>query len=379
MPQIDTKYRIFISAAEPSADAHCAALITTLKQGNYDIEFVGVGGPKMAAAGCKLLEQTIGRAAMAYQAFRQIAYFYGLIRRISSFLQSTKVDLVIVCDSPAFNFHVAKAAKKAAIKTLFYIAPQLWAWAPWRINKLRKTCDKLCCALPFEQEWFGQRGVDTVFVGNPMLDGLHISTADCRSYADFKPQEAHIALLPGSRSGEIESLWRPMQQIAIRLKSKYPDVQFTTVAADEKTRQRLAATELTGFKSGYAIDAVSEVATKADFAITASGSATLELAAAGCPMVVMYQSSRLLWHLMGRWLVTAKYLSLVNILNGKELVPEFMPYFSSIEPILAEIEQLLSDRGRLEQISRGLVEAVEPLAAKKASEEVAGIVLDMLR
>ncbi len=372
------KYRIFISAAEPSADAHCAALISALKQRSYDIEFVGVGGPKMAAAGCKLLEQTIGRASMAYQAFRQIAYFYGLINRVSSYLQSTKVDLVIVCDSPAFNFHVAKAAKRASIKTLFYIAPQLWAWAPWRIGKLRKTCDKLCCALPFEQEWFSQRGVDTVFVGNPMLDGLHISTANCRNYADFNPQEAHIALLPGSRKGEIVTLWRPMQQIAIRLKDKFPDVRFTTVAADEEKRQHLAATELTGFKCEYAVDAVAEVAAKADFAITASGSATLELAAAGCPMVVMYQSSRLLWHLLGRWLVRAKNLSLVNILCGKELVPEFMPYFSSIEPILEVVEKLLGDRERLGEISRGLVEAVKPLASKKASDEVAVIVLDML-
>jgi lipid-A-disaccharide synthase len=379
MPQTDTKYRIFISAAEPSADAHCAALIIALKQRSYDIEFVGVGGPKMAAAGCKLLETTVGRAAMAYQAFRQVAYFYGLINRVSSFLQSTKVDLVIVCDSPAFNFHVAKSAKKAAIKTLFYIAPQLWAWVPWRIGKLRKTCYKLCCALPFEEEWFRQRGVATVFVGNPMLDGLHISASNCRSYSDFKPQEAHIALLPGSRKGEIETLWQPMQQIAILLKSKYPDMRFTTVAADEEKRQHLAAAELTGFKSSYAIDAVADVAAKANFAITASGSVTLELAAAGCPMVVMYQSSRLLWHLLGRWLVRAKNLSLVNILCGRELVPEFMPYFSSIEPILEEVENLLSDRERLTKISRGLVEAVVPLAAKKASEEVADIVLDMLR
>jgi len=112
-------YRIFISAAEPSADAHCAALVTALKQSTYDIEFIGVGGQKMAEAGCNLLENTTPKAAMMYKAFRHIGYYYRLIRRISRFLESNKVDLVIVCDSPAFNFHVAKAAKKAKIKTIF--------------------------------------------------------------------------------------------------------------------------------------------------------------------------------------------------------------------------------------------------------------------
>ena len=124
MPDSRRTYRIFISAAEPSADAHCAGLITALKQTGYDIEFVGVGGAKMAAAGCKLLENTADKAAMMYKAFRHIIYYYRLINRITGFLRSNKVDLVVVCDSPAFNFHIARAAKKAGLKTLFYVAPQ---------------------------------------------------------------------------------------------------------------------------------------------------------------------------------------------------------------------------------------------------------------
>ena len=126
----------------------------------------------MADAGCNLLESITSRAAMIYNAFGQISFFYKLIKRVTRYLQSNNVDLVIVCDSPAFNFHIAKAAKKANIKTLFYVAPQLWSWAGWRIRKLQKYCDKLCCILPFEQNWFSQRGVDTTFVGNPILDEL---------------------------------------------------------------------------------------------------------------------------------------------------------------------------------------------------------------
>jgi lipid-A-disaccharide synthase len=379
MPKQNKKYRIFLSAAEPSGDAHCAGLIKTLKQSTYDIEFVGVGGPKMAEAGCKLLETTTKKAAMIYKAFRHIFHFYKLIKRITCYLKSNNVNLVIVCDSPAFNFHVAKAAKKARIKTLFYVAPQLWAWARWRIIKLRKYCDKLCCGLPFEQQWFSKRGIDVVFVGNPMLDQMEVDSDVCRrKYADFQSESARFALMPGSRQAEIDALWVSMQRIAIRLKQKYPNAAFTTVAVDAETQNLLEDCKIPSFECKYAIGSVHEAALAADFAIVASGSATLQVAAAGCPMVIMYQSSRVLWHLVGRWIVKTRYLSLVNILAGKELAPEFMPYFGSIEPILGVIEGFLEDREGLARVSGGLVELVRPLAEKRASEQVAQIVVEML-
>ena len=333
----------------------------------------------MARAGCNLLESTAGKAAMIYNAFTQVSHFYKLIRRISRFLQNNNVDLVVVCDSPSFNFHVAKAAKKAGIKTLFYVAPQLWAWGGWRIRKLRKCCDKLCCLLPFEQDWFGSRDVNAIFVGNPLLDELKIEAAHEAKYRDFRAENAKIAIMPGSRPAEIGSLWRPMQQIALRLREKHPRATFVAVAVDAEREKALRAAQIPGFECRYAVDSVHNTAAVADFSIVASGSATLEVAAAGCPMVIMYQSSKILWHLFGRWLVKTRYLSLVNILAGGELVPEFMPYFSSIEPIVASIEQLLKDNGKLAQVSKALTNLAEPLAAKNAREEVAKIAVEMLR
>ncbi len=379
MPGNKHKYRILISAAEPSADAHCADLINALNKKGYDIEFVGAGGPKMAQAGCELLESTAGKAAMIYKAFAQVAHFYKLTRRISRYFDRNSVDLVIVCDSPSFNFHVAKAAKRRGIKTLFYVAPQLWAWGGWRIGKLRKNCDKLCCLLLFEQDWFRRRGVDAVFVGNPLLDELDIDSTHHERYADFRPENARFAIMPGSRPAEIDSLWRPMQQIALRLREKYPAATFVAVAVDAERQKILRAAQLPGFECQYAIDSVHNTARAADFSIVASGSATLEVAAAGCPMVIMYQSSRILWHLVGRWLVRTKYLSLVNILSGEELVPEFMPYFGSIDPIVASIEQLLQDSDELARISRSLTALTEPLTQKIACEEVAKIAVEMMR
>ncbi|MGB2865995.1 MAG: lipid-A-disaccharide synthase [Sedimentisphaerales bacterium] len=378
MPNKDKKYRVFISAAEPSADAHCAGLIAAMQESCPGIEFVGVGGPKMAQAGCELLESTTGKAAMLYKAFSQVARFYKIIKRISRYLKSNNVDLIIVCDSPSFNFHVAKAAKKAGIQTLFFVAPQLWAWGGWRIGKLRKRCDKLCCLLPFEQDWFGQRGMDAVFVGNPLLDKLEIARTRHEQYADFEPKKARFALMPGSRAAEIESLWQPMQQIALRLKEKYPAATFVAVAVDARREEVLRAAQISGFECQYSVDSVNKTALAVDFSIVASGSATLEIAAAGCPMVIMYQSSRILWYLLG-WAMQTKYLSLVNILSGRELVPEFMPNFTSIEPIVASIEQLLQDNDKLAQLSSELTRLTEPLAEKKASQEVAKIAVQMLR
>lgn len=379
MPGKAKTYRIFISAAEPSADAHCAGLISALQQSTYDVEFFGVGGPKMAAAGCKLLEDTAGRATMIYKALSRIGYYYGLIRRISRFLKSNKVDLVIVCDSPSFNFHIAKAAKKAGVKTLFYVAPQLWAWAGWRIRKMQRYCDKLCCILPFEENWFRQKGIDAVFVGNPLLDdlpgGLSRYRRDCKS---FESKSLRLAIMPGSRAAEIDSLWEPMQQIALRIKGKHAGATFVTVAVDDERQQVLKTRQIAGFECDYTVGSVVSTAEMADFALVASGSATLQVAAAGCPMVIMYQSSRILWHLVGQWLVRTKYLSLVNILAGKELVPEFMPYFTSIDPIVHSIDRLVEDRDSLAQISGELVKLAEPLAEKKARQEVAKIVIQML-
>jgi len=378
MTGVNKKYRIFISASEPSGDSHCAGLITALQESDYDIEFVGVGGPRMAETGCELLEITIGRASMAFNSLAHIWHYYKLIKRITAYLRDNKVDLVIVCDSPAFNFHVAKAATKAGIKTLFYVAPQLWAWGAWRIRKLRRRCSKLCCILPFEQDWFGERGVDVTFVGNPILEKLgSYMTANKKQYADFDPENARFALMPGSRSAEIKLLWEPMQQIALRLKEKYPGATFTTVAVDAEREAILKAAQIRDFHCEYSVCSVIETARQVDFSIVTSGSATLQIAAVGCPMVIMYQYNRILSDFVKPFIIKTKYLSLVNILAGKELAPEFMPYFLSIDPIVESIEQLLQERDKLIRLSGELVELARPLALP-ASATVAQIVGEML-
>jgi lipid-A-disaccharide synthase len=372
--------RVFVSVNDPSADVHCAGLISALQRTGAPIEFVGIGGPKMAAAGCEVIESTVGRAVMTYNAIAHVGHFYRLVQRVRRYLREHPVDLMIVCDSPSFNFHVAKAAKGEGVKTLFYVAPQLWAWGGWRIRKLRRLCDKLCCILPFEEEWFRQRGVDTTFVGNPLLDRIAADlTAFRKEYAGFEPGRAKIALMPGSRLAEIGSLWKPMQEIAVRLKQRYPDASLTTVAVNDEWRRLLERMQIPGFECRYSVDTVRDTAARMDFSLVASGSATLEVASAGCPMVIMYQTNRFLWHLIGRWLVYAKFFTLANLLADREVVPEFMPYFTSVEPIIQRVDAYLQDKTLLTRVSNELIDVVEPLTQKKAGEETARIVAEMLR
>jgi lipid-A-disaccharide synthase len=377
----DTKrpFRIFISAAEPSGERHCANLIKACLKLDPSIEFVGIGGPKMAAAGCRLLENTSARASMLHNAFKEVVYFGKVLKRIKALFREDPVDLVIVCDSPSFNFHVAKAAKQAGTKTLFYVAPQLWAWAAWRIHKLKRCCDKLCCILPFEEAWFKTRGMDAVFVSNPLLDGVTQDlTPRIKDYAAFDPHQVKVGLMPGSRSAEISALWQPMQEIALRIKQHYAKAQFTAVAADEDRRQTLCSSEIPGFECEYTVDSVRETALRMDFCLVTSGSATVEVATAGCPMCVMYQASRLGWHLVARWMIKTPQLSLVNILANRELVPEFMPYFTSIDPIVETALALIRNPAQLARTSRDLIGITQPLAQQNTADTVAQIVMDMV-
>lgn len=388
---------IFLSSLEHSAEMHCANLITALNEKSGQIpwpgtdrieipsckdrlRFTGFGGQRLAEAGCEILDDTVSRAAMIYNVFRQLGYYKKLIRLADEYFLRNKVDLVIVCDSPAFNFHIAKAAKKHGIPVLFYVAPQLWAWAPWRIRKLRRCCDKLACILPFEKEWFSKRGVDAEFVCNPLFDDVSVDLqSNFKPYSNYDPQAPKIALLPGSREAEINSLWPAMLEIAEALKHKHTNAEFTACGPDDDKKAMLEGMSrdsqlLIVYESNKLID----VCTRSDFAIVASGSATLQVAAAGCPMVVMYHSNKLMWHLVGRWLVRLPHLSLVNILAGKELVPEFMPYFSSTKPIIDRAHGLLSTPDRMSRISQSLLALIEPLTQRRASDAVAEMVLDQL-
>ena len=373
------KKTIFLSACEASGDIHCANLIKAIQVELPDAQFVGIGGPHMKEAGCKIIQNPLSRAAMGHNSFAEIGYFWKLLQRIKAYFKDNKPDMLVVCDSPSFNFHVAKAAKKFSMKTFFYVAPQLWAWAPWRIKKLRKCCDKIACILPFEQEWFNSRGMDAEFIGNPLLeDRAQQIEKSKKSFDGYEPAKAKIALMPGSRKAEINAMWPAMQEVAMMFKEVSPEIAFTTVALNDETKSKLQSSQLAGFECEYSVDSVVETSEASDFALTTSGSACLEIASAGCPMVIMYHTNKILWHLVGRWLIQTKFLSLVNILAHKELVPEFMPYFKSPRQVYETAVELAGNPEKLKQTSSDLVDLTLPLAQKNAPETAAKMIVVML-
>lgn len=386
--------RVFISACEHSAEMHCANLIRAANdrlsaRGGWPsgegtsadapaIEWVGLGGDRMAAAGCSLLANPVQRAAMIYNVLKQLGYYRALLRQAKAYLAENAVDLVVVCDSPAFNFHIAKAARKLGIPVLFYVAPQLWAWAPWRIHKLRRCCTQLACILPFEEEWFRQRGVAATFVCNPLFDELDEPVErNAKLYSGYRSDAPRVALLPGSRDAEINTLWPAMLEIASLIAERHPQATFLSCAADAEKLATMQTMAEGGPSITYEHGRLYEMVKGCDFAVVASGSATLQVAAAGCPMAVLYQSSKWLWHLVGRWLIRTRHLSLVNILARQELVPEYMPYFDAVDPIAAACRGILSNPVKLQQTSQALTTLVAPLTTAKARDNTARMVLEM--
>ena len=203
-----------------------------------------------------------------------------------------------------------------------------------------------------------------------------------KPYSSYDPTAPMIALLPGSRDAEINTLWPAMLDIAVELKQKHPGAVFSACAPDEEKSamlKNIAEDYAHGeIQIDYQVNALIELSKRSDLALVASGSATLQVAAAGCPMVVMYQSNRWMWHLVGRWLIRTRFLSLPNILASRQLVPEFMPYFTDIEPIVKEAESLLCNASKLSQTSGALIELVRPLTERRACDTVAEMVLGIL-
>jgi len=368
---------IFISAAEASADKHAAGIIRLLRNELPDLAWDGFGGPEMAAAGCKLLENLVDRSAMLTHALGQVGFYFRLLRRLKRYLVENRPDLVVVIDSPAWNFLVAKAAKRLGIPVLYYIAPQMWAWGAWRVNKLKRCTDRIACILPFEPQWFSERGVKAEYVGHPLFDEIQPMTGIVNKGHDDNLFPT-ISLLPGSRKHEIERLWQPMQKIAGQIKGKFPSARFITAAPNDSAAKELR--EKLNPNLPIEIRKVSiEAATRyADLAVVASGTATLEVAAQHCPMIVMYHVNRIQWNLAGKWLVKSPFICLVNILANKELVPEYVPFAGRINQIGQEAIGLLEDKDRLQQMREELRELVEPIVTPGATEKVVEIIKQML-
>ncbi len=314
--------RILVSAGEASGDTYAAAMVTALRRLLPDARFMGCGGPRMRKAGVDAVVHTEDIAVVGlFEVLRHIPRIHRLFRRLVATAEEFRPDLAILTDAPDFHLRLATRLQEMGVPVVYYVAPQVWAWRHRRIHRLRRLADQLLVIFPFEEDYFRRHGVDALFVGHPLSDlarPRHTREEFFRQHGLDISQKL-VALLPGSRKGESARHLPALQDAAERLTAT-GTMQFVlpaSVTTGKAYFEALWSGPPVCITNGDAHDCVGH----ADVALVASGTATVETAILGTPMVTFYKLS---WpsYLLARLLVRAPYYSMVNLLAGKAVVTE---------------------------------------------------------
>ena len=382
--QVSTHPRIFISVAEQSADEHAAAFIRAFRKSQPGAAFAGLAGPAMRSAGCECFHDMTARSAMGLAAVYRAPEALLLLNRLRGYLSAERFDAAVVVDSPTLNLPVAKLCRHRGMPVLYYIAPQTWAWAPWRNKRIRQRVSRLACIWPFEEQWFRKADIPATYVGHPLFDhllALHIDTA--RVSALRGNATPVVTILPGSRRHVVREVLPGQLAVAQSLAARFKRARFLIVSANEEVRDQIGSVIsrhprllpleiLQG-----AVDRAAAIRA-ADLALVASGTVTLEVAYHATPMIVMYNANRWMYRLIGRWLISTKHLSIPNILAGRRIVPEFMPYYRSVDPIVATAVDWLSSPTALQRVRAELQDLIKPIVKGGAAENAAAELTDLL-
>ncbi|MEE2825830.1 MAG: lipid-A-disaccharide synthase [Planctomycetota bacterium] len=313
--------RIFFSVGEPSGDLHAANLVTHLQQRQPGVECVGFGGPKMSAAGCHLLYDLTQLAVMFLGgALRNLKTFLGLIGQADRYFANHTVDAVVLIDFSGFNWWIARKAKKHGIPVFYYGVPQMWAWAPWRIRKLRRLVDHVLCKLPFEVEWFSKRGCRATYIGHPYFDQLFNQQYDEPFIAEQQSGPGRkLLLLPGSRDLEIEKHLAMMLETSKRLQAEHDGLKVLVACYNQKhLKVAHSLVEEKACDAECFVDRTPELMRVADLCLACSGSVSLELLFHRKPTVIVYKIKRLEMLLQSIFL-RCKYITLVNLIASPDI------------------------------------------------------------
>jgi lipid-A-disaccharide synthase len=323
--------RVGIVAGEHSGDTLGAALIAALRARVPQAEFFGVAGPKMVAAGC---EAWAGAAELGVMGLAEVVRHLPRLLRLRAALRerflAARPDVFVGIDAPEFNLRLARSLKGAGIRTVQYVSPQVWAWRQGRVRTIGDAVDLILCVLPFEVEFYSGHKVRAEFVGHPLADEIPLQSdrSAARAALGIAPGASVVALLPGSRQGEVKRLALPFVMAARRMAQVKPDYQFIAPMASAASRELFAreAAQVPGAPEIRMLDGLAQQAlAAADGAIVASGTATLETLLTGRPMVVAYRFSGLTAFVVrALGLVKVRYFSQPNLLAGRALVPEFL-------------------------------------------------------
>lgn len=370
--------RIALVAGEASGDILGAGLMQELRARHPDVEFIGVGGPLMQAQGLDPFFPMERLAVMGLvEVLGRLRELLKRRRQLIDYLLQEKPDLFIGIDAPDFNLDVELKLREQGIKTVQYVSPSVWAWRQKRVFKIKRACDLVLCLLPFETEFYREHDVPACFVGHPLADSIALQQepGPARQQLGLDAAAQVVALLPGSRGGEIRRLGGLFLDTARLLHQRNPQLQFVLPAASEQRREQLA--QLLGDYTDVPVmllDGQSRLALQAcDAVLIASGTATLEAMLFKRPMVVAY---RLAWltHRILKWMVKSRHFALPNLLAGEALVPEFIQDAATAENLAAAVQQQLSNGSR--QTERFL--ELHQLMRRDASRQAARAVLEIL-
>ena len=351
--------RVFFSVGEPSGDLHGANLVRELRRQNPAVECVGFGGPQMASAGCRLHADLTQLAVMWFlRVLLNLHHFYRLWRQAESYFRDQRPDAVVLIDYPGFNWWVARSAKRYGIPVFYYGMPQMWAWAGWRVKKMRRLVDYALCKLPFEVSWFGERGCRATYVGHPYFDEVHQRKLDVDFVRQMRGNEPLVTILPGSRTQEVLINLPTFLKAAARIKQQVPRSRFVIAAFNE--RQAKIAHEMvakTEFPIQICVARTPELIEAAHCCMACSGSVSLELLYHEKPTVIYYRISRAAFsvqHLVRK----VKYITLVNLLATTDLFPKKISVYDPDDPQAEQVPfpEYLACEDRSEPISAHLVE-----------------------
>lgn len=326
--------KIFFSVGEPSGDLHGANLIRELRARQRDCEFVGYGGPRMAEAGCQLHEDLTKLAVMWFaRVLMNLHRFWDMVSRADRYFRHHRPDAVVLIDYPGFNWWIARRAKAHGIPVFYYGVPQLWAWAGWRVKKMRRYVDHVLCKLPFEETWYRERGCNATYVGHPYFDELRGTRLDARFLADQRERGGPlVAILPGSRTQELKSNLHWFLKAAQLVHRRVPQAQFA-VAAFKPAHAAMARQQVAraGLPIEVHVGRTGELIHAADCTMAVSGSVSLELLYHTKPSVILYWISRPAFFVQ-RFFRKVRYITLVNLLTTDDLFPRRVATYDPNDP-----------------------------------------------
>lgn len=361
--------RVMISAGEASGELYGALLSRAVKKMWPDTEIIGIGGNRMKKEGVHLIAP-ISSAIGLSETVRHWSQIIGSFNKAKQALIKQRPDILVLIDYPDFNIALAKKAKSAGIPVLYYVSPQVWAWRAGRVKKIASFVNKIAVLFPFEVDIYRKTGLACEFVGHPIAETVDISHTkkELKENLGLDSNKKVLALLPGSRPAEIRQHEQLIIELAEKIHNEFSEMQIIVPL--------VSGTAITCTLPEYIRvinDRTSEVVACSEAIAVASGTATLEAALLGAPMVVFYKLSTLTMF-FAKLLVKVKYISLVNLLSGKEVIKELVQENATSDNLFSELKKIISNNEYRQNIVSNLQKIRELMGGKTASIRVALII-----